>query len=42
MAECLVLEILYNNKSVIVFVIYRSPGQSSQEFAQFEMFLVNF
>ena len=37
MTECLVLENLYNNKLVIVSVIYRSPSQSSQEFAQFEM-----
>ena len=37
MTECLVLEMLYNNKLVIVSVIYRSPSQSSQEFAQFEM-----
>ena len=37
MIECLVLEILYNNKSVIVSVIYRPPSQSSQEFAQFQM-----
>ena len=35
--ECLVLEMLYNNKLVIVFVIYRSPTQSSQEFVQLEM-----
>ena len=28
---------LYNNKLVIASVIYRSPSQSSQEFAQFEM-----
>ena len=37
MTECLVLEMLCNNKLVIVSVIYRSPSQSSQEFAQFEM-----
>ena len=37
MAECLVLEILHNNKLVIVSVIYCSPSQSSQEFAQFEI-----
>ena len=37
MIECLVLEMLYNNKLVIVSVIYRSPSQSSQEFARFEM-----
>ena len=37
MTECLVLEMLYNNKLVIVPVIYCSPSQSSQEFAQFEM-----
>ena len=29
MTECLVLEMLYNNKLVIVSVIYRSPSQSS-------------
>ena len=37
MAECLVLEMLHNNKLVIVSVIYRSPSQSSQEFERFEM-----
>ena len=37
MTECLVLEMLYNNKLVIVFVIYCSPSRFSQEFAQFEM-----
>ena len=37
MTEWLVLEMLYNNKLVIVSVIYRSPSQSSQESAQFEM-----
>ena len=37
MAECLVLEMLYNNKLIIESVIYRSPSQSSQEFAQLEM-----
>ena len=37
MTECLVLEMLYNDKLVIVSVIYRSPSQSPQEFAQFEM-----
>ena len=36
MTECLPLEMLYN-KLVIVSVICRSPGQSSQEFAQFEI-----
>ena len=36
MTECLPLEMLYN-KLVIVSVIYRSPGQSSQEFAQLEI-----
>ena len=35
--ECLVLEVLCNNKFIIVSAIYRSPGQSSQELAQFEM-----
>ena len=33
MIECLVLEMLYNNKIVIVSIIYRSPSKSSQEFA---------
>ena len=38
MIECLVLEMLYNNKLVLVSVIYRSPSQSvSQQFTQFEM-----
>ena len=37
MTECLVLEMLYNNKLVIVSVIYRSPSQSSHEFPKFEM-----
>ena len=37
MTEWLVLEMLYNNKFVIVSAIYRSPSQSSQESAQFEM-----
>ena len=37
MTECLVLEMLCNNKLVIVSVIYRSPSQSSLELAQFEM-----
>ena len=37
MIECLVLEMLYNDKLVIVSAIYRSPSQSSQEFAQFQM-----
>ena len=36
MTECLVLDMLYN-KLGIVSVIYRSPIQSSQELAQFEM-----
>ena len=36
MTECLPLEMLYN-KLVIVSVICRSPGQSSQEYAQFEI-----
>ena len=35
--ECLVLEVLCNNKLIIVSAIYRSPGESSQEFVQFEM-----
>ena len=38
MTECLVLEMLYNNKLVIVSVIYCSPSQTSQEFSQVEMF----
>ena len=38
MAECLVLEMLHNNKLVIVSAIYRSPSQSSREFAEFETF----
>ena len=38
MTECLILEMLYNNKLVVVSVIYRSASQSSQEFAQFEMY----
>ena len=37
MTECLELEMLYNNKLVIVSVIYHSPSQCSQEFAQFEI-----
>ena len=37
MTECPVSEMPYNNKLVIVFVIYCSPSWSSQEFAQFEM-----
>ena len=37
MIECLVLEMLYNIKLVVVSVIYRSPSQSSLQFAQFEM-----
>ena len=37
LTTCLVLEMLYNNKLVLVSFIYRSPSQSSQEFAQFEM-----
>ena len=37
MTECLVLEMLCNNKLVIVSIIYRSTSQSSQEFAQSEM-----
>ena len=42
MIECLVLEMPYNIKLVVVSVIYRSPSQSSQQFAQFEMVLINF
>ena len=37
MTNCLVLKMLYNNKLVNVSVIYRSPSQSCQEFAQLEM-----
>ena len=37
MIECLVLEMLYNIKLVVVSVIYRSPNQSCQQFTQFEM-----
>ena len=37
MTECLVLEMVYDSKLVIVSVIYRSPSQTSQGFAQFEM-----
>ena len=37
MTECLLLEILCNNKLVIVSVMYRSPSQSSQEFLQIEI-----
>ena len=36
MSECLVMEMLYNNK-FIVSAIYRSLSQSSHEFSQFEM-----
>ena len=39
MTECLVLEMIYNNKLVILSVIYRSPSQSSQEYALFEVLL---
>ena len=37
LTEFLALKMLYNNKLVIVTVIYRSPSQSSQEFVQFEI-----
>ena len=37
MTECLLWEMLCNNKLLIVSVIYRSPNQSSQEFLQFEI-----
>ena len=37
--EALVLEMNYNNKKVIISVIYRSPSQSTDEF---ESFLLNF
>ena len=37
MTECLVLEMLCNNKLIIVSVIYCSPSQCSQKFVQFEM-----
>ena len=42
MTECLTLEILYNDKLVIVSVIYRSRSHSSQEFAQFGMLFSQF
>ena len=42
MIECLVLEVLYNIKLVVVSVIYRSPSQSSLQFAQFEMVFSKF
>ena len=35
--EALLLEMIYNNKRVIVSVIYRSPCQSSNEFESFQM-----
>ena len=37
--EALLLEMIYNNKKVIVSVIYRSPSQNN---CQFESFLTNF
>ena len=37
MTQCLLLEMLCNNKLVIVSVMYRSPSQSSQEFLQIEI-----
>ena len=37
--EALLLEMTYNNKKVIVSVIYRSPSQSDSEF---DLFLLNF
>ena len=37
MTECLALEKLHNNNLVTVSVVYRSPHQYSQEFAQFEI-----
>ena len=37
MIECLVLEMLYNIKLVVVSVIYRFPSQSSLQFSQLEM-----
>ena len=39
MTECLVLEMIYNNKLVILSVIYRAPSQSAQEYARFEVLL---
>ena len=39
MTECLVLEMIYNNKLVILSVVYRSPSQSSREYARFEVLL---
>ena len=37
MTECLALEKLHNNNLVTVSVVYHSPRQYSQEFAQFEI-----
>ena len=37
--EALLLEMTYNNKKVIVSVIYRSPSQNNSEF---DLFLSNF
>ena len=37
--EALLLEIAYNNKKVIMSVIYRSPSQNNNEF---DLFLYNF
>ena len=37
--EALLLEMTYNNKKVIVSVIYRSPSQSD---SKFDLFLLNF
>ena len=37
--KALLLEMTYNNEKVIVFVIYRSPGQNDSKFA---LFLSNF
>ena len=37
--ETLLSEVTYNNKKVIVSVIYRSPSQSDSEF---DLFLLNF
>ena len=39
MTECLVLEMQYYNRLVIVPVIYCSPNQPSQESSQFEMLI---
>ena len=37
MTECLASEKLHNNNLVTVPIVYHSPRQYSQEFAQFEI-----